>query len=148
MLSTVKPTLEESHFAMIQNKALFATVNHSEKAIRNMKQITYEASPSNPVASCKIITKGKYAQEHFSNNAYIPPKYTLLTKGLPVMLQGTNYHNPWGIYDGARGIVEEIVFSKKHNPNNDNLPLYDVVEFQFYKGPVWDYNNPKVCTNS
>ena len=109
-----------------------------------MERITFEASINNPVVSCKMQTAENYDPDHFSNNTYIPLKYTLLTKGLPVMLQGTNYHNPWGLYDGAGGIIVEIVFAENHNPYNGNLPLYVVVQFPFYKGPVWDTNNPKV----
>ena len=143
-LSTNESTLGKSLCAVIESIALFATVDHSEKAIRNMERVKFEASINNPVASCKMQTAENYVPEHFSKNTYIPSEYTLLTKGLPVMLQGTNYHNPWGLYDGAKGTIVEIVFAENHNPNNGNLPLYVVVHFPFYNGPAWDTNNPKV----
>ena len=50
----------------------------------------------------------------------------------------------FGLHSGACRTVDEIVFKKGENPNNGDLPLYVVVDFPLYCGPVWDTKNPTV----
>ena len=87
--------------------------------------------------------QGNTDDDHFKSDIYIP-NYTLLAEQAQVQLHGTKYENPWGLYDGARGFVDEIVYSFGNDPNKGDLPAYVVVHFPNYSGPIWDKNNPKV----
>ena len=64
-------------------------------------------------------------------------------------IQGYNIESTWGLYNGAMGIVKEILFDKDKNPNMGHLPLYVAVEMFSYNPPAsvpsFDKRNPKVC---
>ncbi|XP_057817259.2 uncharacterized protein LOC131030442 [Cryptomeria japonica] len=64
----------------------------------------------------------------------------LLCIGQEVMLSA----NLWvetGLVNGALGQVKEIVYNAGERP--PELPLFVVVQFKKYIGPVWDQHNPK-----
>lgn len=46
-----------------------------------------------------------------------------------------------GLVNGALGEVKAIVYKDAENP--PSLPLFVVVQFNNYIGPIWDCNNPK-----
>ena len=52
--------------------------------------------------------------------------------------------NPyWGLYNGAVGIVKDIVYNANESPNNGELPLYILIDFPQYSGPAaFDANIP------
>ena len=77
---------------------------------------------------------------HFDNDA---PSGALICVGAKVALDNKNFCPVWGLHNGACGTVKEIVFDKKKNPNNGDLPMYVVVDFPLYCGPAWDRDNPK-----
>jgi hypothetical protein len=46
-----------------------------------------------------------------------------------VQLIGANLYPHKGLYNGAMGVVRDIVFDKSHSPNFGDFPLYVLVEF-------------------
>lgn len=74
---------------------------------------------------------------------------TFLTIGAKVMLT-SNYEPIWGLYNGAMGIVIDIMYDNFIGPHHkrDHLPKYVVVDIPCLKLPSfippWDNNNPSV----
>jgi hypothetical protein len=108
------------------------------------------AAPDNPVAFIKPqgygATTGRPIAEHFKGNRRNSKETTgsiQICREAKVALNGRNFKPQWGLHNGAGGIAKESVFAKGHNPNNGDLPLYVVVHFPLYCGPVWDKNDPK-----
>ena len=106
-----------------------------------------KSSEDNPIAmikargSSRVSSTGKAILKHFSQDKI---KMTAnIFVGEKVSLNGVNLIPEWGLFNGAIGTVEEIVFADGHNPNDNDQPLYVAVRFENYTGPVWDQNNPK-----
>ena len=73
------------------------------------------------------------------------PGAALICRGAMVSITGKNFAPEWGLYNNAIGYVDEIVFDKNSNPNNNDQPLYIAVYSpQCQNGPTWDKDNPKV----
>ena len=53
-----------------------------------------------------------------------------------------NFHPNWGLYNGSMGTVVDIVFRPDQNPNHGDLPLYILVDFQQYRGPIYIEGKP------
>ena len=124
-------------------RSLYATWSSEEATVHNIKNFSQILSQENPAAICQLKKEGNTDDDHFKSDIYIP-NYTLLAEQAQVQLHGTKYENPWGLYDGARGFVDAIVYSFGSDPNKGDLPAYVVVHFPNYSGPIWDKNNPKV----
>jgi len=132
----------------IKSKAIFLTHRNAERIRINHKQLLKHSSVNNPVAFCRAQgysnTMGKSIRGHFDNDS---PTCSLLCVGAKVALENKNFCPLWGLHNGACGTVEEIIFAKNHSPNKGNLPLYVVVDFPHYCGPIWDIDNPTVSTS-
>ena len=110
-----------------------------------MEMLHEVSSSDNPVAIIKPKTTGPHAGKsiarHFSESR--PLQSTFLCIGSRVAINGVNHYPEWGLYNGACGIVQEIIFKgAQANPNNGDTPIYVIVEFPSYKGPSWDILNP------
>ena len=129
----------------IEDRAMYLFFRNAKRQQHNLKQLVRRSSPSNPVAIIKArstgTTRAKGFKSHFESDA---PSASLISKGCKVALNNRNYLPAWGLHNGACGTVEEIVFRRGENPNFGHMPLYVVVEFPLYCGPVWDKANPKV----
>jgi len=114
----------------------------------NRKCVVEKSSATNPVAMLKGSGKssasrlGKVIHSHFNNEQ--TPLSTNIFHGARVSIRGRNFVPEWGLFNGAIGTVDEIVFKDDESPNDNNLPLYVAVHFENYTGPVWDPQNPKV----
>ena len=117
----------------------------NEKSLEMSKK---KCNVANPVAISKVVSvgkrNGKAIKSHFRGAS---PECALLCVGSKVALENKNFCPEWGLHNGAVGTVQEVVFAPGHNPNNGDLPLYVIVEFLQYCGPVWDQNIKKVCVN-
>lgn len=118
-----------------------------KKNEHNMTSLQNISSATNPVAKiqnesislkpgCKPIAK------HFDNEGKFSTP--LLCKNAKVKIAGRNFNPIWGLFNGAIGTINAIVFSKNNNPNKGHHPDFVVVNFPQYKGPYWDKNNPTV----
>lgn len=128
----------------IEKKALFVSANREPVEEYNFLRLSSVCRDDNPVAIIKSVTRGKSnggISSHFDSGC---PTTAHVCIGAKVSIQGRNFNPAWGLYNGAIGAVHEIVFRPGDNPNHGDLPLYVVVEFNSYCGPIWDEKNPKV----
>jgi hypothetical protein len=128
----------------IEKDALFISANREPVDEYNFQRLAMTCSEGNPVAIIKSKTSGKNdvgVSSHFDSGC---PVTAHVCVGAKVSLQGRNFNPSWGLFNGSIGTVQEIVFSPNDNPNEGDLPLYVVVDFNSYCGPVWDQSNPKV----
>lgn len=131
--------------------AMYAFSTNAEAREKNISMLAETSSTSNPVAKvqcCYPITPrdcGKAVLRHFQNSK--TPTVSLLCIGAQVAISGRNFHPRWGLYNGAKGEVEEVVFAPGKDPNNGDRPDYVVVNFPCYIGPAWDKNNPRVSVS-
>ena len=133
----------------VKEKAIFLFATKAEVIKHNHLQLFSICSKDNPLAclKCKdISSRGRFRKSHFDLNC-IPMK-TELAIGIKVAIAGRNIDPKWGIFNGAIGIVKEIVFDEHCNPNCGDLPIYVSVELHSYRPPnsvtPFDPSNPKV----
>ena len=135
---------------------LFA-FNHDRIEL-NMHKLCAMSNTTNPVAIIKARvvqfttnTKRKNVSEfkHFKDNNL--PRAATICRGCKVAIKGKNFNPEWGLFNGAIGTVQEIVYKNNESPNEGHLPCYVAVEFPSYTGylqangsHVWDENNPQV----
>ena len=126
---------------------IFAT--HDEKNKHNLEQLLSICSETNPLACLgvkDISTHRKFKRDHFNSKSI--PMRTHLSVGCRVAISGRNIEPRWGLFNGAIGVVQEIVFDVGKDPNNGDLPAYVAVEIFTYNPPPsvppFDINNPKV----
>ncbi len=53
-----------------------------------------------------------------------------------VQISGKNFEPDWGLFNGALGVVNEILFKEEEYPLDGYLPQYVIVDFPTYCGPV------------
>ena len=68
---------------------------------------------------------------------------TKLCRKAKVEISKINIEPMYGLFNGSRGTVVDIIFHKDQNPNNRQLPKCVIVEFEQYCGPIWDKDHPK-----
>lgn len=129
----------------IEDQAIYLFWTNAKRIRHNLEKLVQMNSDDNPTAVIKPIGKGiKYSKSirsHFTSDI---PTASLLCVKAKVCIKGCNFSPMLGLHNGACGTVREIVFGKGKNPNNGDHPLYVVVHFPQYKGPVWDIDHPKV----
>ena len=131
----------------IESKALYLFFKNAKRVKHNNYMLSLQSSSENPVARIFMQSKsnktGKGIKRHFDGD--IPFK-SMICVGAMVRLIGRNFNPLWGLYNGAGGIVKEIIFREGTSPNDNHMPSYIVVEFPNYTGPPWDLDNPKVSS--
>ena len=132
----------------IKSKAIHLFYRNEPRIRHNLARLGEVSSATNPVCIiCPRSTggpKNKGVTSHFDDQQL--PKAGMFCIGSRVALEGRNFNPSWGLFNGAMGTVDEIIFEKDGNPNRGDLPKYVVVDFPQYCGPIWDINNPKVCS--
>jgi len=59
-----------------------------------------------------------------------------------MQLTGKNFESDWGLFNGAQGTIKEIVYKDNESRLEYNFPLYIIVDFPTYCGPLWIKNIP------
>lgn len=128
----------------IEAKSIHLFFKNEKRIKHNLERLFIQSSAEQPVAIIKAKgyshTTGKADARHYDNDA---PSTSLICEGAKVALDSKNFCPLWGLHNGACGTVTEIVFEQGKNPNHGDMPLYVVVDFPLYCGPVWDIDNPK-----
>jgi len=113
----------------------------------NFKKLSETNSEDNPVAFLKHKLPRHLTDNAYDNNTI--PTTTCFSRGCKVAIKGRNFCPKLGLYNGAIGTVQEIVYEFGKSPNAGDLPLYVAVDFPGYKGHmsqfgsiIWDRNNP------
>ena len=130
---------------VIRSKAIYLFFKNSKRIHHNLVKLNEDSGPDNPVAVVRSYRDSTVSavsnRSHFDSKM---PGSAMLCCGCTVALSCRNIHPQWGLHNGASGTVDEIVFAKGDSPNNGDDPLYVVVDFPNYRGPIWDKNNPTV----
>lgn len=140
-LESIKSNHGKEAIVEIQKNALYVYDYVHEKHIKDFEMMKLHCTPTNPAAICMSNIDGCKNRCHFHPPV---PSRTIIAVGARVALTDANFTPKWGLFNNAMGIVREIVFRRGGNPNNGCLPVYVVVEFDNYRGPVWDVDNPNV----
>ena len=97
----------------------------------NLKYLAKTNYTANSTAVIQPIgtssTREKGTRRHLSKELN---SSALICRGMPVCTKNRNFLPFFGIHNGARGFVEEIVFAKGRNPNEGDLPESVVVHFR------------------
>jgi PIF1-like helicase len=132
--------------AEIEKNAVYLFWTNEKRMRHNHQRLLELTTDDNPAAIIRPWGHGPGTKQsirsHFNND---PPDSSLIFIGAKVCIQGCNFWPQWGLFNGACGTVEEIVFKAGHNPNMGHHPKYVVVDFPQYLGPAWDKKKPKVC---
>ena len=134
----------------VKKKSTYIVATHDDKNEHNSKQLSKLCSDINPLAFLKYVDVSgegkKCVWKHYATHRI--PMTTFLCVGAKVAIKGKKFKPSWGLYNGAIGTVNEIVFKPGDNPNCGDLPVYVAVEFQSYNPPsiipCFDHQNPKV----
>lgn len=148
-LDEVSKHISREELMNIKRNAIYLFYTNEKRKRHNLQQLALQSNKENPVAVLQPNHFGnlraKGDRRHFDSDA---PETLLLCLLAKVCLSNKNFCPVWGLHNGACGTVQEIIFPEGKSPNNKDLPLYVVVHFPLYCGPVWDANRPKVCSIS
>src|SRR5687768_8084434 len=142
-----KDSFNQQDKQQIVEDALFLFANVEAKNIHNFHALKEINTPDNPVAVIRAVTKrikdnttsrtiGHYDSER-------TPVMINIARNSLVQLTGTNLCPKWGLFHGARGKVQDIVYHPSHFSPED-LPLYVLVDFPQYCIPVFIEEHPTV----
>ena len=140
--------IEKKHGAQavraIKQEAVFLSYTNAKKDERNFSMLRTIVSETNPVAIVRPKSNGKRAGRGYARHFAGKQKTTsaFLCVGAKVSLDAVNPNPVWGLYNGACGTVDEIIFDSGESPNDGKLPRYVVVDFPGYTGPAWDILQP------
>lgn len=133
----------------IKKDAIFLLAKNEHIVEHNFNMLAKVHSKERPVAFIRARSTGPCGglaiNKHFELGSITS---TIICRGATVSIAGRNFFPAWGLHNGAVGIVEDIIYRPNESPNKEDLPLYVVVCFPSYVGPVWDKKNPKVSRMS
>ena len=123
----------------------------NEKCIRhNVKRLAETCGKKNPVAILRTQSTGpvggRAVVSHFDNKSKVPGT-SIICVDAKVPLKNRNFCPIWGLHNGVCGIVRENVYGKGCSSPHWDFPLYVVVEFPQYCGPLRDMSNPTVSSH-
>ena len=129
----------------IEQNALYLYANKDPKDMHNSLALLKANTDNNPVAKLKASTTKINGMEPGNSSHYdsdrTPPRVNLC-KTAKVQLTGYNPRPEWGLYHGSRGTIIDMIFFNNQSPNNNDLPLYVIVDFPQYRGPPFDPRYP------
>jgi hypothetical protein len=140
-----KDRFNSNDISKIEKDALYLYANKEPKDAHNSFALLKANTADNPVAKLKASTTKRNGMEPGNAAHYEPdrmPPRVNLCKTAKVQLTGYNPRPEWGLYHGSRGTVIDIVFALGESPNNNDLPLYVLVDFPQYCGPAFDIQHP------
>ncbi|XP_053391813.1 uncharacterized protein LOC128554571, partial [Mercenaria mercenaria] len=115
---------------------------HAEVWSHN-KQKILEINVEYPIAKVTAINKGQHAKTSAGDKAGGLSPVIYLCKCAAVMLT-VNLCVKYGLFNGAIGIVVDILYPEDKKPSSDTLPTAVMVQFNNYSGPAFITGHPKV----
>jgi hypothetical protein len=137
----------ESEVQQLQDDTtLFLFANKGPRNWWNREQLFKQHSVENPVAIIKSYTtkKGKQISHSDRYEKDQLPGTAEICREAKVQLTGAYLYPNKCLYNGAMGVVRDIVFDKSHSPNFGDFPLYVLVEFLQYDGMPFTETRKKV----
>ena len=141
------PAISDARRQQLLHEAIWIFTTNAEAKEHNKRLMTHYVDTTNPLMNFgyKLVPsaqskKNKGFFSHFEirtrNNASVP-----LCRGARVSLD-RNIWTEVGLYNGAMGTVIDIRFAPGESPLQGHLPIYVIVKFDEYVGPIWDEKNP------
>ena len=120
---------------------LFVFSNNSEVWIHNRNKLL-QLNHLHPITKLKAISKGHHAKgsDNHKGGGLLEELY--LCKNAKVTLS-VNLCVPYGLFNGAQGVVQDIIYLKGKMPS-DGLPDVVLVKFPGYTGPPFLCDHPKL----
>ena len=122
---------------------MYLYANKIPRDATNKSMLQRYHSHDKPVARIRATTLKKGRQ--VSNNTHYDKERngnsTDICRGSNVEIVGYNFFPRLGLYHGTLGKVVDIIYGPGESPNNHQLPLYVLVDFPDYKGPIFDETN-------
>ena len=130
----------------IEEKAVYLFATNEKRKDHNFRKLSEISGKDNPICALRTNYRKSHSQQegirkHFKDNQSVRSA-TILCVGSKVSIHGKNFEPKWGLYNGSLGTIIGIKFQKDKNPNNGDLPMYIVVDFPCYKGPIWHPSHP------
>lgn len=146
LMSLNLSNFSEEHIQMVESKSVYLTTRNAEVDRKNLQKLCDMATEQRPVAIIRTSSDGKGhgnkgIQRHFGDSDTMF-KSSIICESAVVSIRGRNFYPAWGLFNGATGYVNEIVYNKGESPSQNQLPRYIVVDFPNYTGPPWDLENP------
>ena len=131
----------------LKEGAMWIFANKQPRDEHNIRSLVHDMSAENPVAVIRatITTEGRNRRTnlaHFTDDRL--QQQTMMCRNALVSINGSNFAPEWGLYNGAIGVVRDIVYEPGKDPNNNDLPSYVAVEIKSYRGPPWINDNPHI----
>ena len=122
-----------------EDNALFVFPTHCQVWQHNKSKLS-ELNNHFPVATIKADFKGRHSKNEEDSNVLLPVIF--LCKNAKVMLT-VNLCVEYGLFNGAVGIVNEIIYLEGRRPP-EYQPDLVLVSFPSYTGPPFIENSPKI----
>ena len=116
------------------NKTSLKIINNAMNPVAKLRPVYTKTSNPNIRSNSK----------HFRNKDGDSIEPTLIARGCKVELKGRNISPQLGLYNGAMGLVIDIVYNSNESPNSGHLPKYVLVQFPNYTGPQFLSSIPNV----
>ena len=141
--------LSPSKMQHMKKNSIFIFATHNEKNEHNCMQLAQLCSEENPLLCLKYKNASHNSKSaiirHF--NTRLTPLATQFCVGCKVALK-RNFQPQWGLYNGAIGTVQEIIYKQDCNPNFGHFPEYIAVDFPSFSPPdnvtPFDKEHPQV----
>jgi hypothetical protein len=126
----------------ITERSTWLFANKAPRNLRNMKKMFELHSTLNPVARIHAKPESKIIQDsHFGEDSIL--RILRICIGCRVSICARNINPDWALFNGSIGVVMDIVFASDQSPQNRDLPLYILVDFDQYCGPQFHESLPK-----
>jgi hypothetical protein len=124
----------------MSDRGLFVFPTHDEEWKHNSEKLI-EINQEHPVAKINAISKGPHSKTRENEKAGGLLNSVLLCWKAKVMIT-VNLCVEFGLFNGAIGIVEDILYFNERKP--PELPDVVMVEVPNYTGPPFSNTNPKI----
>jgi hypothetical protein len=129
----------------IEKKAMYVFANKKMREF-NDERLKEQHSKTNPIARLRVqsisrSTTSNKIPKCFKKDNEIQPILNICREA-KVQISGKNFEPDWGLFNGALGVVKEIVFKEEESPLDGYLPQYVIVDFPTYCGPIWLESHP------
>ena len=125
----------------MRNNSVFVFPTHDLEWAHNKHRLQM-ANEHEPVAKIVAMGTGRHAQTASSDKAQGLHRVIYLCKGAKVSLT-SNLAVQYGLYNGATGYVEDIIYCNGRSPK-DGLPDVVMVIIPKYTGPPFMDSNPTI----
>lgn len=140
------PNLSKQRRDELIKDAIWIFTTNREVDVHNMKMVEKMVNRENPLISTSYKMYGRDGKRNFGIKSHFR-KNDIITAPIS-FCRGSRVsidRNLWqevGLFNGALGTVVDIRYKTRESPLLGDFPAYVIVDMDFYKGPIWDSQNP------